>query len=165
MFKYCLFAFVLIAGCMSKPGQDNKSGSGEMTAAEKQKVCNEVEKMLLAYQKDIRDNGMMAEFKYLDSSEDFFWVPPGYNSSIDYDSVVSAVTRNAHNFTKVDNVFTDLRILALSHHLATYTCKIRSEVTMTNGQAHSFTFLETGNLIRRGDDWKMLCGQTNLVQE
>lgn len=163
IFRFYIMVSVLVVGCSRNSGQG--VGSGELTAKEKQVICNEVEKTLLAYQNDMRDKGLVAEFKYLDSSEDFFWVPPGYHSALNYDSVAKAIRRNNAGYARVNDVFHDLRIVALSHNLATYTCKVKSEVTLVNGLMHDFTLLETGVMIKRGKDWKIHSGQTTLIQE
>lgn len=165
VYTFCIFTAIIINSCSGKLGQDGMGANRDLTENEKQNISTEVEKTLKSYCDDMREKGMMAEFKYLDSSEDFFWVPPGYHSAIGYDSVVAVVTKNAANFSKVDNKYETLRIIPLNHNLATYTCKLKSQVTMPGGLVHDFIFLETGNMIKRGQEWKILSGQTTLIQE
>ena len=61
--------------------------SAELSASEKMAVSEEVRTMLGRYFEDMNKEGLLSEFRYLDNSPDFFWVPPGYTSSISYDSV------------------------------------------------------------------------------
>ena len=72
----------------------------EMTTFDKEEVRQAVKQTLENYFKDIAKDGLTAEFKYLDNSPDFFWVPPGYSSPLSYDSVRAILTQNASNFSK-----------------------------------------------------------------
>jgi len=66
---------------------------------DKEAVENNVNTMFNDFFNDIKTEGLIAEFKYLDLSEDFFWVPPGYNSALDYDSVRVIIESNAKDFS------------------------------------------------------------------
>ncbi len=43
--------------------------------------------MLTNYHDAVRQGGLLAEVDYLDQSDNFFWVSPGYDSTLHYDSV------------------------------------------------------------------------------
>ncbi|MGH7491496.1 MAG: hypothetical protein ACREOO_03790 [bacterium] len=50
----------------------------KLTEPEEEEIKDSVQQVLRNYFNDIRANGLMAEFRYLDDSPEFFWVPPGY---------------------------------------------------------------------------------------
>src|SRR5688572_33335994 len=81
----------------------------ELTEKEKEELIISIRQTLDNYYNDIRKSGLLAELNYLDSSADFFWVPPGYNQSISYDSVVSILKQNAPYYKYVDNAFDTLK--------------------------------------------------------
>ena len=136
-----------------------------LTDEERAKVTAEVRQMLTSYDDDVRENGLSAEFKYLDNSPDFFWVPPGYTSALAYDSVVTIIKKNAALFTKVDNSWDTLTIYPLTNRLASFTGKINSHITEITGNTMQFTLVETGMAIKREDGWKILNGQTAVLEE
>ena len=136
----------------------------EMTEMEKEKIIKDVRQTLDHYYEDIRTSGLTAEFKYLDHSPDFFWVPPGYSSSLSYDSIVAIVKQNAMKFKKVDNSFDTLQIIPLSKRLATYTGRLKSIMTDTSGQVMAFSIVETGVIIKRREMWRLLHGQTTIIK-
>jgi hypothetical protein len=152
--KRLVITLFILASCNQQPG---------ITDAEKAEVIAEVRQTLQNYYDDIRESGLNAEFKYLDNSAEFFWVPPGYSGPIFYDSVVSTIKEHAAKYKSVDNVFDTLHIVALSKRYATYTGRLRSTMTDTSGQANTFIMLETGILTKRSDGWKLLSGQTAIV--
>ena len=96
------FSILIIASC----GQ-----SISLRENEKVIIIDDVNKTLDNYYNDIRNFGLTAEFKYLDNSIDFFWVPPGYSSAISYDSVATILKQDAPKFKFVDNIFDTLRII------------------------------------------------------
>ena len=137
---------------------------GILSDEEKQTAVQEVKTTLQNYYADIKKSGLTAEFKYLDSSSNFFWVPPGYSAALSYDTISAIIKRNAVACSLVDNSFETLSILPLSKELATYTGRLRSFVKDTSGHSNSFLLVETGVMVKKGNDWKLLCGQTNLLQ-
>src|SRR5687767_10926828 len=89
-----------------------------MTARQKSVVINDAEQMLKNYYRDIAETGLTAEFKYLDHSPDFFWVPPGYTVALSYDSVAAIINEHAPLFKSVKNTFDTLKIVPISSDLA-----------------------------------------------
>ncbi len=150
------FVFLICQSCSNSDTLDTKN---------QELITKQIRKTLTDYYRDIKENGLTAEFKYLDKSEDFFWVPPGYKSAITYDSVYNILTHSAPKFKSIDNAFDSLRIIPLSDNIATYTGKIKSVITDTTGKIMSLTLLETGIMIKRGNNWKILSGQTSMINE
>jgi len=134
-----------------------------LSGKEQQSIIKEIRQTLDDYVKDVKSGGLTAEFKYLDSSVDFFWVPPGYQSAISYDSVATVLKQNALKFKSVDNLYDSLRIIPLARHLASYTARVNSTITDTTGAVFKSSLIETGILIRRKDGWKLLNGQTAIL--
>jgi hypothetical protein len=128
-------------------------------------IIAEVEQMMNAYYDDIRNEGLLAEFKYLDSTDDFYWVPPGYDSAISYDSVATVLKQNAGAYREIDNNWDVLEIVPLSKDSASYSGKLRSRMTDTSGKTVTISLLESGMVIKRKDGWKLLCGQTSIVND
>jgi hypothetical protein len=137
----------------------------ELNESDKVTITYQVNTMLQNYYKDIATYGLKAEFKYLDSSKDFFWVPPGYSLPISYDSVATILRQNAPMFVSIDNSFDSLRIIPLSLNLATYSGRLKSKMIDTTGKAINFSLVETGVIIKRADGWKLLHGQTSILNQ
>ena len=127
---------------------------------DKAQVEQEVREMLNAYFSDIQASGLTAEFAYLDSTEDFFWVPPGYGSALDYDSVRSILEYNAPSLQDISYTWKDLEIHPLSGEIATYTGIVAGKISDSSGMTSNVHMLETGTAIKREDGWKILCGQS-----
>jgi hypothetical protein len=136
-----------------------------LTENEKTNIITDVKLTLDNYYNDIRQSGLTAEFKYLDNSKDFFWVPPGYSSSASYDDIVNAIKQNALKFKSVDNSFEKLQIIPLTKDLATYTGQLSSTMIDTSGKVTQVSLVETGLLIKRQDGWKLLSGQTSMLNQ
>ncbi len=134
--------------------------SGSTANWDKPQVKSAVESMLQGYFDDIRQSGLTAEFAYLDSTEDFFWVPPGYGSSLDYDSVRTILEYNAAAFTSVSFNWEKLDIYPLSGEIATYTGVVRGKIVDTSGMQSNVHMIETGTAIKRKGGWKILSGQS-----
>lgn len=153
-FVYAL-CIIILAGC--------KGEQGRLSADDALSVESEVRQLFDHYFEAIRKGGLTAEFQYLDHSSDFFWVPPGYENPISYDSVAAVLTLNAPRFVSVENTCDTLRIIPLTTSLATYTAKLRSVMKDTSGNISSVNLIETGVAIKREDGWKLLSGQTSLL--
>lgn len=135
-----------------------------LTDEEQQLVRAEVRQMLTTYDEEVRKNGLPAEFKYLDNSPDFFWVPPGYTSPISYDSIASIIKGNASRYSLVDNRWDTLAIYPLTRELATFSGRISSTLAPVDGIVISTSLMETGTVIKRKDGWKLLNGHTTLLE-
>lgn len=149
-------AFFLITSC--------RNNSTELSVKEKELIVVSVKTTLEQYFVDIKQNGLTTEFKYLDNSKEFFWVPPGYKTSINYDSVKTAIERNAANFKSVDNKWEILTVNPLTPELASYTGTIKSVSIDTANTESTYRLIETGTMIKRKGEWKLLCGQTNIIE-
>ena len=137
--------------------------SSSFSKEEQRSVIDSVRQTLHNYYTDITRSGLTAEFTYLDSSNEFFWVPPGYSHAISYDSTANFIRRNAPLFSHINNVWDSLRIIPLTKELATYTGKLHSAMTDTSGKTSTFSLIETGLMIKRKDGWKLLNGQTAVL--
>jgi hypothetical protein len=139
--------------------------SDRLSDYEKAAMLKEVQNTLHNYYHDIKESGLTAEFKYLDSSADFFWVPPGYAIPISYDSVVHIIKQHAAKFKRVDNSFDRLKIVILNKELATYSGRIKSSITAIDNTINTLSLVETGVLIKRKNGWKLLSGQSSILSE
>jgi len=152
-----LALFFLSSGCSPSDG---------FTEAGKEEVAHEVKAMLSAYGDAVKKDGLTAEFNFLERSEDYFWVPPGYSSALTYDSTRTIIEANAKMFRSVEYAWDTLRIVPLSRDLATYTGRITAMLTDTSGTLNIFRMLETG-LVRRDKSgrWWILSGQSRIMTE
>ena len=123
-------------------------------------VIKEVHDMLDEYFAAIRKSGLRAEFDYLDPSSDFFWVPPGINSAISYDSVKTILESNADTLKEVEFYWETLRIVPLSKNIASYTGIVKGRTTNALGDISQVNMIETGTVVRRESGWKILSGQS-----
>jgi hypothetical protein len=112
----------------------------------------------------VRDSGLTAEFGYLDKSAAFFWVPPGYKAAISYDSVGTVLRQAAPRFRSIDNKIRSIRVVPLSMKLATYNLTMQSASVDTAGSAASVVLIESGVVVKRSDGWKLMSGQTAVVE-
>lgn len=139
--------------------------SNTLSDQQRKSLTDTIRQTLNTYYTDIKREGLTAEFRYLDNSSEFFWVPPDYQSSISYDSVISILKTNAPLFKSIDNSWEVLEINPLTKELAVYTGKLRSITIDTSGKVFNTKLVETGLLIRRKDGWKLLSGQTAMLAE
>ena len=151
--------FLILLGCFAcKEPQNTKEWS-------RARVTDQVVQMLIDYHSAIAKDGLMAEFPYLDNSDDFFWVPPGYTTALDFDSVQTILTQNARGFSAIDFEWESLEVFPLSEEIATYTGIVSGIMTDTAGQANNIRIIESGTLIKRRDGWKLLNGQSATLEE
>jgi hypothetical protein len=139
------------------------NSSDSFTKEERQAVTDTVRATLHRYYDDIKQNGLIAEFAYLDSSAEFSWHPPGYGGFIQYDSVAKVIRQNAGAIRMADNSWDSLTITPITKQLASYSGGIRSVVTDTAGNTDVYILTEKGQVIKRADGWKLLNGTTKLV--
>lgn len=150
-----IFILILFASC--------RGTTKPLTQKDKDKITADVRQTLDDYYSDIKNDGLLAEFRYLDSSADFFWVPPGYMTSILYDSVAAVIRKNALQFTYVENYWNVLRITPLSDELTSYSGRTFSKMIDTARKVYEYKLVETGFMIKRNNKWKLLCGQTAII--
>ena len=157
--KYRILTILLLLSIVSC------TQSTSLNESEKVVIIDQVRQTLDNYYKDIKLSGLTAEFKYLDNSSDFFWVPPGHSNSISYDKVTAILNENAPKYKSIDNSFQTLQIIPLSNELATYTGQIRSTIKDLADKETTITLVETGVMIKRPDGWKLLHGQTTILNQ
>lgn len=115
------------------------------------------------YYTDIRKKGLIAELDYLDSSDQFFWVPPGYLDYILYDSVARVIRKNAGAFQLVDNRYDSLLVIPLSKGYAQFAMRTMSTTVTASGDTSHTRFIESGVMVKRKQGWKFLSGQTSIL--
>lgn len=135
----------------------------ESSEIDKESITKEIILMLDNYHKDIAKDGLTAEFKYLDQSSDFFWVPPGYNTALSYDSVRSILEMNAKAFESIEFNWNTLEIFPLTNEIANYTGIVNGVMFDTAGVESKVSIIESGTLIKREDGWKLLSGQSAVL--
>ncbi len=136
----------------------------ELNASEKELVVADVREMFNNYHSDISKNGLTAEFKYLDKSPDFYWVPPGYNSALTYDSVHTILVNNAKLFREILFEWDTLQVFPLTNEIANYSGIVKGSMTDTSGIVTSVLIIESGTVVRRSDGWKLLSGQSAILE-
>ena len=119
--------------------------------------------MLHAYHQAIAQDGLKAEFAYLDSSEQFFWVPPGYTSALDFDSVKSILLQSDKAMQQVDFHWEKLELFVLSPKIVNFTGIVGGQMLDTAGLNSPVNIIESGTCIQRADGWKLLSGQSALL--
>lgn len=139
-------------------------GLKSLSSSEEQKITSEVTNMLYDYHEAIREDGLRAEFDYLDNSEDFFWIPPGYQSALKYDSVYSILDTAADGFSSVDFRWKTLEVKPISKNVATFSGIVNGGMIDTLGIESFVTIIESGIIVKRTDGWKLLSGQSSNVE-
>ncbi|WP_298760461.1 hypothetical protein [uncultured Psychroserpens sp.] len=153
--KKIIIAFVIfqVLSC-SKEKKDNY---------DKDKIIDEISEMFDNYHNDIRNDGLTAEFKYLDSTKSFFWVPPNYESALSYDSVKSILSLNSKSIKTANFSWHKVEFFPLSEKIASYSGIVNSEITDTTDSTATFQIIESGTVIKRKNDWKILNGQSAIL--
>ena len=126
-------------------------------------IEKEVRNTLQEYHEAMEKEGLLSEFRYLDSTENFYWVPPGYESALNFDSVRSILVKNAPTISSMNNEWSYLHIFPLNDTLANYTGKLHMISRDTAGGNFEADLLETGMMVKRWDGWKLLSGQSRIV--
>ncbi len=148
------FLFILL--CCQKPTQ-------QAIELDEEQIENEARNMLTDYLQNVSQKGLTAEFDYLDSSNNFFWVPPGYHSTLKYDSIRTILLQNAKALQRVELQWDTLQIFPLSNEIATYSGIVKSNTTDTSGTKTSVSIIESGTLLKRKEGWKLLSGQSAVL--
>ncbi len=130
---------------------------------DKESIIADVNLMLHNYHRDIGKDGLTAEFKYLDQSSDFFWVPPGYNAALSYDSVKKILEMNHQAFLSIEFYWDTLQVFPLSDEIVNYSGIVSGIMTDTSGVESTITIIESGTIIKREDGWKLLSGQSAIL--
>jgi len=126
-------------------------------------IEEEVKQMLMAYDDSVRKNGINGEFFFLDKSDAFYWVPPGYKYALHYDSISKILLKNAPHFRYIDNSWEKLQIMGLSDQYASFNGVINNYAITSDSDTIVTKLSETGIVVRRGNDWKLLSGQTVII--
>ena len=127
-------------------------------------IEKEVKQMFMAYDDSVRKNGINGEFYFLDNSDAFYWVPPGYKYALHYDSIANILHKNAPQFKYIDNSWDKLQIMGLSDKYASFNGVVNSYVITTENDTIVTKLSETGIVVKRGNDWKLLSGQTVIIE-
>lgn len=158
MHKYFIFLPLITLSCDHQPEKDAiKKLSIHET---KVNILPEVTETLYKYAEDIKREGLKAEFRYLDTSVKFFWVPPGYPSAISYDSVAIILRANQHKYHYKMYEWKSLFVTQLSPVLANYSGVIECSLA---DSPDTIRLVETGVMIKRFHWWKLLSGQTAVI--
>lgn len=155
MQKFCALFLCLLA--LSCNRSNNSPGNNDV-------VRKEIKTTFDNYYNDIRKDGLLAELKYLDSSAQFFWVPPGYLNYAGYDSVSAAIRRNAAGLKSIDNRYDSLLVIPLTSTYAQFVVRTVSATIDQSGATLNIAFIESGVMVKRKDGWKFLSGQTSILQ-
>lgn len=124
------------------------------------KVTREVRIMLENYYADVKRDGLLAELKYRDSSDQFYWNLPGFETAINYDSIKTLLTRSATVFTTVDNKWDSLDITPLDDTRAHYKGHIHSVIIDTSGNENIILLYEEGLVVKKDGQWLLQSGKT-----
>lgn len=151
------FCTLLICFFILSCNQNHSSGKND-------KVHNEIKTTFDNYYNDIRKQGLLAELKYLDSSANFFWVPPGYLNYAGYDSIAAAIRENAAALKSIDNRYDSLLIIPLTNEYAQFAVRTISTSVAITGDSSQTAFIESGVMVKRKDGWKFLSGQTSILK-
>ncbi|GAA3610175.1 hypothetical protein Q4Q39_16700 [Flavivirga amylovorans] len=129
----------------------------------KEIITLEIKEMFKNYHNDITKNGLESEFKYLDASSDFFWVPPGYKETLDYDTVKKILIENSKIVNFIEFSWESIKIVPLTNEIANYSGIIKCVQVDTDHNPMMFKIIESGTLIKRKDGWKFLNGQSRTL--
>ena len=155
MFRTSVFFFSILFLACGKTAPE--------TAFDRKQTEAEIRQMFDDYHSAIEANGLTAEFGFLDSSDDFYWVPPGFTSPLGFAEVKGILEKNAGRFRSVKFHWTALKVYPLTADIATYTGILGGEMVDTSGQESTVSAIESGTVVRRESGWKLLCGQSRSL--
>ncbi|MEP7321799.1 MAG: nuclear transport factor 2 family protein [Saprospiraceae bacterium] len=150
-----LFLLVIFHGCTTN--------DRVMSIQEKSRIEQDIRQTMVAYFQDVKQYGLNTEFRYLDSSAEFYWVPPGATVAYGYDTIRTMIEHNAVKFKSVDNSWDSLHLIVLDQEHVIYTGQLNSNMTDTSGEVSKVKMVESGVLIKRQSGWKLLGGQTAII--
>ena len=143
----------------------NTYGQKTLSNESKKAITLEIKQMFDNFHNDITKNGLTSEFKYLDTSPDFFWVPPGYTETLDYDTIKKILTDNSKDINFIEFSWEKINIYPLTKNIATYSGVVKCVQVDVNNNPMTFKLIESGTLIKRKDGWKFLSGQSRSFNE
>ncbi len=150
---YFLVIFITFMNCKEEVNTSKQ-------LLDKEQISTEILQMFDAYHAAIKENGLKAEFDFLDNSSDFFWVPPNYNSQQSYNQVKNVLIENDKAITSIEFKFDTIQVYPLSDSIANYTGIVSGKMVDTASTLSTFKIIESGTLIKRKSGWKLLNGQS-----
>jgi hypothetical protein len=128
---------------------------------DKEAVKEEVLLMFQDYYQKMSENGAKSGIEFLDNSPDFFWAPPGFNIALSYDSTFSLIWNNPE--IRYEYQWDTVQVFPISQNLASFTGILRQTGSDSTGNETVFLILESGSVIKRSDGWKLLNGQSRII--
>lgn len=159
-----LCVLLLTSGLLSSCNQYNPGPELE-SALDTERVRTEVTAALHNYHDAMNEEGLMSEFEYLDSSSSFFWVPPGQNKGLSFEVIKPMIIRNSKALAQVNFQWKSLSVFPLSESIANFHGVVEGVLTDTSSAVNHVRLVESGTVIKRSDGWKLLSGQTALIEE
>ncbi|MDO5977914.1 hypothetical protein [Flavivirga spongiicola] len=141
----------------------NSYGQKTLNNKDKETITFEIKQMFDNYHNDITKSGLVSEFKYLDDSSDFFWVPPGYKETLSYDTIKSILTENSKIIDFIEFSWESIKIYPLTKEIANYSGIVKCVQVDADHNPVTFKIIESGTLIKRKDGWKFLSGQSRSL--
>jgi len=151
--------FLIFLACLSC----GRSESKIVIEIDSLSIKSEVREMLHSYHQSIKEFGLIGEFEYLDHSAEFFWVPPGYQTALTYDSVESILKQSAKGFKSAEFSWDTLRLSVLSPSIVNYTGIVSGTMIDTSDVVTEVSIIESGTIIKRPNGWKLLSGQSATI--
>ena len=127
-------------------------------------IEKEVKEMFLAFDDSVRKDGFKKGLYFFDNSDAFYWVPSGYKYAIHFDSISTILNTYSSHFKYIDNTWDTLQIIALSKTYASFNGVINSYSITVDNDTTITKLSETGLVIKRGEHWKFLSGQTVVIE-
>lgn len=155
MRRFNIYCLVIIASLMSC-----KQNPDTLSKVDKEIIVTEIRLMFDNYHDAIKKDGLEAEFKYLDNSSDFFWVPPGYKSTLSFDAVKTILLSNSKVINSIEFTWDTLQVFPLTPKIANYSGIVNGMMIDTSNLKSTFKIIESGTLIKRKNGWKLLNGQS-----
>jgi len=119
--------------------------------------------MLGSFHHDISKSGFNAEFKYVDSSEEFYWVIPGEQEAFQFDTIKAIIMKNGNEYTDINLYWDHLELFSLTHHYCNYTGVVKGSMKDSSGIVNPVNIIETGTIRRNPSGWELLSGQSRNI--
>lgn len=129
----------------------------------KKSDTKEIRDFLHAFHTAVNQYGLKAEFNYLDSTDDFYWIPPGYSKALNYDSFKSILNLSDEGIRQVNFEWDQLNVQLLTENIASFNGVVKGTITDTSNITINVHQIESGTLIKRKNGWKLLNGQSSAL--
>lgn len=151
---FILLGLITLISCTEQDENDTENQKTD---------TKEIRSFLHAYHDAVNHYGVKAELNFFDSSEQFFWIPPGYAEALNFDSVKSILLIADDAIRQTNFEWESLHVQFVEDNVASFNGVVKGTITDTSNLTININQIKSGLLIKRKDGWKILNGQSTTL--